>query len=69
MQNRAMRFVHYAVGLGLSVYWAARRPTRDQRGLSQSTEYVILLGGAVVVAGVVIALVRNYIEAHPIPEP
>ncbi len=37
---------------------------RDERGLSQSTENAVLLAGAVVIAGVVIAAVRAYVSSH-----
>ena len=37
---------------------------RDQRGLSQSTENAVLLAGAVIIAGVVIAAVRAYVTSH-----
>ncbi|WP_316671203.1 hypothetical protein [uncultured Propionibacterium sp.] len=37
---------------------------RDERGLSQSTENAVLLAGAVVVAGIVVAAVRAYVTAH-----
>ncbi len=37
---------------------------RDERGLSQSTENVILLVGAVTIAVLVIAAVTNYVNSH-----
>ncbi|SER96532.1 hypothetical protein SAMN05443377_12315 [Propionibacterium cyclohexanicum] len=39
-------------------------PQRDERGLSQSTENAVLLAGAVVIAGLVIAAVRAYVTSH-----
>nr|NLI49289.1 hypothetical protein [Propionibacterium sp.] len=44
-------------------------PTRAERGLSQSTENVILLVGAVAVAGAVIALVLNYVQTALVLNP
>jgi hypothetical protein len=38
--------------------------TRDERGLSQSTENAILLAGAVTVATVVITAVTAYVKAN-----
>ena len=36
--------------------------TRDERGLSQSVENAILLAGAVVIAGIVIAVITTYVQ-------
>lgn len=44
-------------------------PARAERGLSQSTENVILLVGAVAVAGAVIALVMNYVQSALVLNP
>jgi len=44
-------------------------PARAERGLSQSTENVILLVGAVAVAGAVIALVLNYVQTALVLNP
>jgi hypothetical protein len=41
---------------------------RNQRGLSQSTETAILLGGAVLVAGAVVLAVTVYVNAK-LPRP
>ena len=38
--------------------------SRDERGLSQSTENAILLAGAVTVAGIVITVITAYVRAH-----
>lgn len=38
------------------------RPTKDERGLSQSTENAILLAGAVAIAGTIIAVVAAYVS-------
>ncbi len=43
-------------------------PRRNQRGLSQSTETAILLGGAVLVAGAVVLAVSIYVNAK-LPRP
>lgn len=45
-----------------------RWATRDERGLSQSTENAILLAGAVAVAGIVIAAITIYVTAK-MPKP
>ena len=37
---------------------------RDERGLSQSTENVILLVGAVAIAAIVISVVTGYVNSH-----
>ena len=37
---------------------------RDERGLSQSVENAILLAGAVVIAGIVIAVITTYVRAN-----
>jgi hypothetical protein len=42
----------------------ASPPRRDERGLSQSTENVILLVGAVTIAVIVIGLVTKYVNDH-----
>lgn len=53
-----MRTVHHTVGLLMQLL----RPTpRDERGLSQSTENAILLAGAVFIAGIVIAVITEYV--------
>lgn len=38
--------------------------SRDERGLSQSTENAILLAGAVTVATIVITAVTAYVTSH-----
>jgi hypothetical protein len=58
-----MRFLHLLVAALL-----APPPKRDQRGLSQSTETAILLGGAVLVAGAVVLAVTIYVNAK-LPRP
>ncbi len=39
-------------------------PTRDERGLSQSTENAILLAGAVTVAVIVLGVITAYVKSH-----
>lgn len=51
---------HYLVGLFLFVQ---NPQSRAERGLSQSAENAILLAGAVVVAGVVIAAMKAFVTA------
>lgn len=48
--------------LHLIVGTLAAPPARDERGLSQSTENVMLLTGAVAVAFLVFTAVRNFIN-------
>ncbi|MGC3995203.1 MAG: hypothetical protein QM779_14000 [Propionicimonas sp.] len=58
-----MRFLHLLVAT-----LVGPPPRRDQRGLSQSTETAILLGGAVLVAAAVVAAVTVYVNAK-LPRP
>ncbi|HMS36490.1 MAG TPA: hypothetical protein PKA93_04940 [Arachnia sp.] len=53
-----MRTVHHTVGLLMQLL---RPIPRDERGLSQSTENAILLAGAVFIAGIVIAVITEYV--------
>jgi hypothetical protein len=53
----------------LTVLFAQLAPRRAERGLSQSTENVILLVGAVAVAGAVIGLVLNYVQTALVLNP
>ena len=56
-----MRAVHHTVGLLLQLL----RPTpRDERGLSQSTENAILLAGAALIAGIIIAVITDYVSSN-----
>lgn len=57
------RIVHLLIGL-----LVAPAPTRDERGLSQSTENAILLAGAVAVALAVVTAVTAYVTAK-LPRP
>ena len=50
---------HHLVGLIVSLQQAPR--TRDERGLSQSTENAILLAGAAAIALVVITAITAYV--------
>lgn len=54
-----MRYIHLLIGMML----APERP-RDEKGLSQSTESVILLVGAATIAIIVIGVVTNYVKAN-----
>ena len=58
-----MRFLHLLMGVLVA---PPRR--HDQRGLSQSTETAILLGGAVLVAAAVVTAVTIYVNAK-LPRP
>ena len=51
--------IHHLVGLIVSLQQAHR--TRDERGLSQSTENAILLAGAAAIALVVITAITAYV--------
>ena len=51
--------IHHLVGLIVSLHQAPR--TRDERGLSQSTENAILLAGAAAIALVVITAITAYV--------
>ncbi len=53
----------------LTMLFAQLAPRRAERGLSQSTENVILLVGAVAVAGAVIGLVLNYVQTALVLNP
>ena len=52
-----MSTIHRLIG-----HMLAPRPPRDERGLSQSTEQAILLGGAVVIALAVVAAVTLFVN-------
>ena len=39
-------------------------PRRDERGLSQSVENAVLLGGAVAIATLVILVITTYVRAN-----
>lgn len=56
--NTIERAVHVVIGT------LAAPPRRDERGLSQSTENVILLVGAVAIAAIVIGLVTTWVNSH-----
>ena len=58
-----MRFLHLLVAT-----LVGPPPRRNQRGLSQSTETALLMGGAVLVAGVVLAAVIAFVNAK-VPRP
>jgi len=58
-----MKYLHLLVGA-----LVGPPPRRNQRGLSQSTETAILLGGAVAVAAIVVAAVTIYVNSK-LPRP
>ncbi|MDO5082458.1 hypothetical protein [Arachnia propionica] len=41
-----------------------RLPSRDERGLSQSTENAILLAGAVTIAALIVTAVTAYVKSR-----
>ena len=51
--------IHHLVGLIVSLQQAPR--TRDERGLSQSTENAILLAGAVAIAITIVGIVTAFV--------
>lgn len=51
-------------GLSLLLRIVVGPGSRDERGLSQSTENAILLAGAVTVATIVITAVTAYVNSH-----
>lgn len=55
--------IHQILGLFLAIAVFPPR-TRDERGLSQSTENAILLAGAVAVAAIVIGAVTAYVQGR-----
>jgi len=55
------KLIAYVLGL----YTFLQDPrSRDERGLSQSTENAILLVGAVTIAGAVIAIIGAYVRSN-----
>ena len=48
----------------LLAYCALLIVTRDERGLSQSTENAILLAGAVAVATIIITVITAYVRSN-----
>lgn len=60
-----IRSLHRVIGLVLALTALVSLPPvrrRDERGLSQSAETVILLGFAVTIAGIVAGLVTVYVK-------
>ncbi len=58
-----MKYLHLLIGVLLGP-----PPQRNQRGLSQSTETALLIGGAVLVAAAVVGAVTVYVNAK-LPRP
>lgn len=56
--------MHKLIALTIGWLVALRAPLRkrDSRGLSQSTKNAILLVGAVVIAGIVIAAITGFVQ-------
>ena len=52
-----------AVVVGMLVLLHAPRRPRDERGLSQSAEIAILLGGAVVIATGVVVVITAFVKS------
>lgn len=58
-----MRTMHVV----LAMWWQLTHPssvTRDERGLSQSTENAILLAGAVTVAVLIVTVITAYVKSR-----
>lgn len=62
-----MRTIHHLVGTALAVRAELDRPSRDERGLSQSTEQAILLAAAVAVALLIVGAVTTLVNSK-LPE-
>ena len=59
-----MRIKRYAASI-LGILMLLRRPeARNERGLSQSAEGVILIGAAVAVALVIAVFLKGYVSSH-----
>ncbi|MDO5498127.1 MAG: hypothetical protein Q4F67_00425 [Propionibacteriaceae bacterium] len=58
-----MRQLHVLFGLVLALGAPLQR-SRDERGLSQSTENAILLAGAVAVATLVITVITTFVRSR-----
>lgn len=58
------RFVYMVVATATQAWSGDLSRRRDERGLSQSTENVILLVGAVAVAASIITAVTTFITGH-----
>lgn len=59
-----MKIIHVGVGLWQQANSLSRerRPRRDERGLSQSTENAVLLAGAAVIALLIITVITDYVR-------
>jgi hypothetical protein len=45
-------------------FWLQPVPSKDERGLSQSTENAILLAGAIAIATIVVTAVTLYVRSR-----
>lgn len=52
-----MRIINEGIGM-----WLQATASRDERGLSQSTENAVLLAGAAVIALIIIAAITKFVE-------
>lgn len=57
-----MSRINALIGLIHLVLVPPSKQVRDERGLSQSTENAILLAGAVLIAGIIILVIRGFVE-------
>ena len=44
--------------------WFKDLPHRDERGLSQSTENAMLLGGAALIAFAIVTAIKTYVQSN-----
>lgn len=58
-----MKQIHILLGSALPVL-TSQPSSRDERGLSQSTENAVLLLGAVAIATIVVSVITGYVSKH-----
>ena len=58
-----MKQIHILLGSALPVL-TGQPPSRDERGLSESTENAVLLLGAVAIATIVVSVITGYVSKH-----
>ena len=58
-----MKQIHILLGSALPVL-TGQPSSRDERGLSQSTENAVLLLGAVAIATLVVSVITGYVSKH-----
>ena len=58
-----MSTIHHTIGLIVTAV-LGQPETRDERGLSQSTENAILLAGAVAIALIIVSAITAYVSGR-----